>query len=264
MLLNPDRMNNIYFLIIGCLLNGLNTNASSDVKEKNQAFPLSVSLSSKKLKGNEPLFQTDFNMSLPLNLFPSSGKENLPLVIFISGDGGWGNFDQEVCENFSEKGMPVIGLDARKYFWSEKQPKEASNEIEKAAMNYMQIWNKRTIVLVGFSFGACVAPVIADNFSNGMKEKLKGLYCISPEITTDLEVHISDMLSMHTKEKYDVLNELKKNILLDPVCIFGSEENIEIQKHFSKSDIRIEILPGGHYYDHDYDSITKIIIKDFL
>ena len=84
---------------------------------------------------------------LPLTLIPSSAKENLPLAIFISGDGGWTSFDHTVCEKLAEKGMPVVGLDAQKYFWKGKPPMEAADEISNAVMHYMQQWNKRLICI---------------------------------------------------------------------------------------------------------------------
>jgi type IV secretory pathway VirJ component len=204
------------------------------------------------------------SFDMPLTLIPSSAKENLPLAIFISGDGGWTSFDHTVCEKLAEKGMSVVGLDAQKYFWKGKPPKEAANEISNAAKHYMQQWNKSSFVLVGYSFGACVAPFIANNFSIKLKESLCGVYCISPDETADFEIHISDMLDFSHKEEYNVVSELKKIQSLNPVCIFGNEEDSELRKHFSMTGVRIETLPGSHHYDNDYNALATVICKDFL
>jgi type IV secretory pathway VirJ component len=204
------------------------------------------------------------NSTLPLTLIPSSAKENLPLAFFISGDGGWTSFDQAVCEKLAENGMPVIGLDAQKYFWNEKQPKEASDEMAKAVEHYMQQWNRNSFVLIGYSFGACVAPFIANNFSAPLKETLKGVYCFSPDETGDFEIHISDMLNFKNNEKYNVLDELKKIKSLNPVCIFGNEEDIELRNHFSATGIRVITLPGNHHYENDYNAVAETIHKDFF
>jgi type IV secretory pathway VirJ component len=204
------------------------------------------------------------NSDLPLTLIPSSVKENLPLAIFISGDGGWTSFDHTVCEKLAEKGMPVVGLDAQKYFWKGKQPKEAADDISTAVKHYMKQWNKSSFVLVGYSFGACVAPFIANSFSSTLKESLCGVYCISPDETADFEIHISDMLDFSHKEEYDVVSELKKILSLNPVCIFGNEEDIELRKQFSKIGVKIETLPGSHHYDDDYNALATVICKDFL
>jgi len=200
---------------------------------------------------------------LPLAVIPSAEKNDLPLAFFISGDGGWTSFDQSVSEKFAEKGIPVIGLDAQKYFWNEKQPKEVSADLIPAIAHYMKLWNKRSFVLLGYSFGACVAPFIASNFTDPVKETLKGVYCFSPDLTGDFEIHLTDMLHFRTKDKYDVVKEMKQIKAMNPVCIFGTDEDDEIQKSFSAEEIKIEKLPGTHHYNNDYNAITGIILKDF-
>jgi type IV secretory pathway VirJ component len=204
-----------------------------------------------------------YKSELPLAIIPSAEKNELPLAIFISGDGGWTSFDQSVCEKFAEKGIPVVGLDAQKYFWDEKQPRQVSEEITPAIQHYMKLWNKKSFVLLGYSFGACVAPFIASNFAEPMKETLKGVYCFSPDLTGDFEIHLTDMLHMRTKDKYDVVREMKQIKAMNPVCIFGDDEDDDIKKSFSTNEIRIETLPGNHHYNNDYSSITAIILKDF-
>jgi type IV secretory pathway VirJ component len=203
------------------------------------------------------------NSNLPLTLIPSSSTDSRPLAVFISGDGGWAGFDQAVSSKLAENGMPVIGLDAQKYFWKEKQPKEAADEIAKAVEHFMNQWNRKSFVLVGYSFGACLAPFIASHFSDAVKESLKGVYCLSPDETGDFEIHISDMLSMRTNEKYNVVTEVKNIKALNPVCIFGKEESAELRNHFSATGIRIEILPGSHHYDNNYKAVAALIYKDF-
>lgn len=226
-----------------------------------QDYAEKINEQNKILQAQKPL---PLNRNLPLTLHPVTIQENMPLAFFISGDGGWTNFDESISEKLAEKGMPVIGLDAQKYFWNEKQPKETADDITNAVKHYMQQWNKTYFVLIGYSFGASVAPFIANQFSNPFKDSLKGIYCFSPDETGDFEIHISDMLDINYKEKYNVLSELKKISFLNPVCIFGNEEDTELRKHFSMTGIKVQILPGSHHYDNDYNSIVNIIIKDLL
>jgi type IV secretory pathway VirJ component len=128
----------------------------------------------------------------------------------------------------------------------------------------MKQWDRSSFILVGYSFGAGVVPFIANNFPDQLKGKIKGVYCFSPDKTSDFEIHISDMLSMNTKEKYNVLNELKIIIPFNPVCIFGSKEDAKLKKQFFIKGIRIESLPGEHHYNNDYNAIAGIMLKDFL
>jgi type IV secretory pathway VirJ component len=200
---------------------------------------------------------------LPLTLIPSAIKDTLPMVFFISGDGGWTSFDQSLGDQFSSKGMPVIGLDAQKYFWNAKTPEQTSTDITKAIEYYMLQWNKKSFVFLGYSFGACVAPFITNQFSVSLKQKMKGIYCLSPDETADFEIHIADMLHFKTSEKYNVIEEIKKIKALNPVCIFGEEENSTLRNHFSETGTKIVILPGNHHYNNDYKAIITSILKSY-
>lgn len=200
--------------------------------------------------------------NLPLAIIPATQLEDYPLVFFISGDGGWSDFDQEVGKLLSEKGVPVAGLDSRKYFWKEKQPEEAASEIARVVEHYSQLWHKSAFILIGYSFGACVAPFIAEKFPVTLQGKMKGVYCLSPDLTGDFKIHIADLLNLGTVEKYDVLGEILKIKNLNPTCIFGNEEDPQEREYFSNAGIRVQLLPGEHHYNNDYKAVTELILKN--
>ncbi len=35
---------------------------------------------------------------------------------------GWRDLDREIGENLQKEGIPVVGVDALRYFWNERQP----------------------------------------------------------------------------------------------------------------------------------------------
>jgi type IV secretory pathway VirJ component len=216
-----------------------------------------------KLVSDQQQTQPPFKSDLILTILPSQINENLPLVFFISGDGGWSVFDQGISEILVEKGMPVIGLNSRKYFWNEKQPKQVADEISRAVEYYMKQWNRNTFVLVGYSFGACVAPFIIPELASSLNESLKGVYCFSPDETGDFKIHLTDLLNLTTNQKYDVLGQMKKIELWKPLCIFGDDEDPEERTHFENEGIQVKILPGDHHYSNNYKAVAEIIFKIF-
>ena len=211
------------------------------------------------IKGSEEFEKKD----LPLALVPTSVKNDLPLVFFISGDGGWKSWNQNLSEELAKKGMPVVGLNAQKYFWNEKIPQKVAGELIIVIKQYMQTWNKSTFILLGYSFGACVAPFIANNFDDHSKKNMKGVYCFSPDLTGDFEIHMTDMMHWNTKRKFDVVSELTKIKTLNTVCLFGDEEEPKTRNEFSKAGTKIKILPGDHHYNDDFKAIADIILNDF-
>jgi type IV secretory pathway VirJ component len=211
------------------------------------------------IKGSDEFGKSD----LPIILMPASVKNDLPLVFFISGDGGWKSWNQNISEELAKKGMPVVGLNAQKYFWNEKTPQKVAADLTRVIKQYMQTWNKSTFILLGYSFGACVAPFIANNFDDLLKKSMKSVYCFSPDLTGDFEIHLADMLHLNTKRKYDVASELTKIKALNTVCLFGDQEEPKTRNEFQKTGSKIKILPGDHHYNDDFKAIADIILRDF-
>lgn len=200
-----------------------------------------------------------------LALLPSSKNDTLPVALVISGDGGWTSFDQSFSEILADNGIPVVGLDAQKYFWNKKTPEETAKDVVKAIQYFLTTWNRKSFILVGYSFGACVVPFIAEKLPQQMKSELRGVFSLSPDEKGDFEIHISDMLNIgNSNEQYDVLLEIKKIKELHPVCIFGEEEDAVTRNRFAETGAKIFTLPGTHHYDNNFTALAGIIRKCLL
>ena len=201
----------------------------------------------------------DFSLTVvPANL-PIAGS---PIAFFISGDGGWTSFDQSVAENLAEKGISVVGLDAQKYFWEEKTPDETTLNISKAVLHYMQQWNKKSFMLVGYSFGACIVPFVATRFPQSLKNSLVSVFSISPDERADFEIHISDMLSLGIADNhYNVLSEIDKVKHVPLYCFFGEEEDADTRNRFIQNKIKVVTLKGDHGYDGNSEALVAEIVK---
>lgn len=197
---------------------------------------------------------------LPVTLVPTSAKNDLPMVFYISGDGGWNKFSQSLAQSIAVKGMPVMGLDARKYFWKDTAPEIASAEISAAIAHQMKLWNKKTFVLIGFSYGASIVPFVASRLPPALKKNLLSVIAMSPNERTDFEVRIADMLNIGRRRgEYNVLAEMVKIRPLGLVCFFGHDENIEVETKIEKAGISIVRLPGGHHYEDNYVNLSAKI-----
>ena len=199
----------------------------------------------------------------PVIAIPAAIRDTLPMVFLISGDGGWTSFDNSLGEAFAAKGMPVVGLDAQKYFWNAKTPDETALAVSKALQHFMQQWNKKKFILAGYSFGACVAPFIADRLPAALKESITGVYSLSPDETADFEIHISDMLDFGTADdSYNVPNEIRKIRYMHPVCIFGIEESATTRSHFGEAGAKIITVPGNHHYNDNPSAAAEAILNE--
>lgn len=201
----------------------------------------------------------DFPKDIPLSIIPAVAPNDLPLVLFISGDGGWTNFDQSIAEKLAEDNISVIGLDSQRYFWDAKNPKGTAEDMAKVLSHFMQQWNKKSLIIAGYSFGAGVAPFITQNLPDELRRLVKGVCCISPDKTADFEIHISDMLNMDNTEEYNVITELKQLKPLKTVCLFGDEESVELRNCFANAGIKVSVLPGSHHFNDNYKAVATII-----
>lgn len=58
---------------------------------------------------------------LPLQLSWAKGNHEV-LMIYLTGDGGWNSFYQQLVNEFEKHEYGVVILNTRKYFWNEKSP----------------------------------------------------------------------------------------------------------------------------------------------
>jgi len=200
--------------------------------------------------------------NFPVVLIPSNKKDDsLPMVFLISGDGGWTSFESSFCDALASRGMPVVILDAQKYFWSNKTPEGTSNDIGKAAIHYMEQWHKKNFVLAGYSFGASIIPFISNRFTGNVKQYLRKAFSLSPDVTADFEIHLMDMLGSTKERNYNVVEETRK-CSVRPVFIFGQDEDAKIREQFAKTGAKVLTLPGTHHYNNNTSGLAETILKE--
>jgi type IV secretory pathway VirJ component len=87
---------------------------------------------------------------LPLLEFPAAARNGL-LAVFLSGDGGWADLDRQISGRLVAAGLPVIGWNCQKYFWTARTPEQAARDLERTLQAYLTAWNKSQAVLIGYS-----------------------------------------------------------------------------------------------------------------
>ncbi len=200
---------------------------------------------------------------LPLKVLPAEIESDFPLFVFISGDGGWNTFEESFCKYLIQKGIPVVVLDAQKYFWKSRTPEETTDDLATVIGTYGKIWKRDKFILAGFSFGADIVPFLLNRFPAEIKGRLALSILISPDKTCDFEIHLSDMLNLGiSKGKYNVINEIQKSNFKKMVAVFGHDEHKYNQEAFKQTGIKVDILPGNHHFDNGYEALADLIITD--
>ncbi len=206
----------------------------------------------------------DQNFSgLPLEVSISGGNQD-DLVIYLTGDGGWNSFSRHLVHSFEKKGYGVVSINTRDYFWSQKSPQEFTNAIEKLSEHFLDKWNKKKVILVGYSFGADVASFLPLRLSSSLQDKVKNLVLLSPSASTDFVIRLRDMVGNHDNldREYKTAPEIEKSAL-PTICVFGKQEDLILKKRL-KEDKHLTIyqIPGDHEYEENYSLLTSLINKN--
>lgn len=192
---------------------------------------------------------------LPITEYPSAKG---PLIIYISGDGGMNTFSNSLCTTLQQNGSAVSAIDARSYFWKKKTPAIASADLNEFLRMKMAAGVKE-VYIVGYSFGADVIPFILADPAEPMRSLVKKVIMISPSTSTDMEIHLGDMLGSHAQRSMDVPSATAKLNWLPVHCIFGEDE-----KDFPVTSIHLPLftyqyLAGGHHFNSDTRLLGDII-----
>lgn len=202
--------------------------------------------------------------SLPLYTYHAkANKSPKPFLFIISGDGGWNSFTAGLAQAFAKQGYETVGLDAKTYFWEEKTPEVTAGTINQLIQNALAEYKTEQYIILGFSFGACVAPFVVSHTPEELQKKLNAVFLISPDKRGDFEIHLADMLNLGASAgKYDVLAELKKIKSIPITCLFGSQENENLINDFKESGLKTIVLPGNHHYDNKPENVVKRVLVD--
>ncbi len=65
-------------------------------------------------------------------------------AIIMSGDGGWAGLDKEVALALSAPGIPVVGLDSLRYFWTARTPDGLAADIDRMIRYYLAALRTRS------------------------------------------------------------------------------------------------------------------------
>lgn len=186
------------------------------------------------------------------------------LVVFYSGDGGWRDIDRRVGEALGRHGYAVVGIDTLRYFWGRREPAGVARDLERLMQYYLRAWGLEEVVLVGYSFGANILPFAYNRLSEVNRGRVRLVALLSPELSTDFEVHIAGWLGQQATgaAAMPILPEATRIEPRRLVCVYGEQEGSStLCTQPGLKAARLIRLPGGHHYDGDYEALARRLIE---
>jgi len=183
------------------------------------------------------------------------------LAVFLSGDGGWADLDQQVSAALAAKGIAVVGLNTRSYLHAKRTPDEAARDVSRVMTHYMTAWNRDRVAIIGYSRGADIAPFVASRLPAELRAQLSLVAMLGLAPFAGFEFHWGDMI--HTVRRPGdplTLPELERLRGVPMLCVYGLEEKESGCRDAPDSLVKRYARSGAHHFDGDYRALADIII----
>ncbi|GLS43119.1 virulence factor family protein [Methylobacterium brachythecii] len=195
---------------------------------------------------------------LPLVDLPALGKTRA-VAVFFSGDGGWRDIDKTIGEHLTREGIHVVGIDALRYFWKDREPQTVAADI--AAM-LKDADSSRTlpVIVLGYSFGADLFPFSWPYLQASVRDRVRLIALLAPSRSTGFSVSVKGWLGFGGE--HPVLPQLAALPLDRVLCVHGSKEHDSPCLDPSLAAARRLLIDGGHHFDGDYPALARRIIEE--
>lgn len=181
------------------------------------------------------------------------------LAVFWSGDGGWAGIDKEVSGALNARGIPVVGVDSLRYFWTARTPEGIAADIEKISRRYLKTWAKDRVILIGYSQGADVLPFAVNRLSPDLRRRVVLVAAMGLSDHAVFEFQLANWVA-DNNDGPATLPEIARIKNLPFLCIYGEDDEDSVCPQLQGDSATSVKLPGGHHFDGDYGKLAAVIL----
>lgn len=185
------------------------------------------------------------------------------MAIIITGDGGWAEIDKNIAKILAEKGIPTVALDSLSYFWKARTVEETTQDVETVIAQYLEKWNKKKVILVGYSFGADVLPFIANKLSTKTQKQVALVALLGMGKTAAFEFRLSSWMDADkSSDRLPLLPEVEKMKWAHAICVYGVDDEAANCVPTEALGVKIIRMTGDHHFDEKYEELVGHIIEN--
>ncbi|OHV72219.1 virulence factor family protein [Ensifer sp. LCM 4579] len=197
---------------------------------------------------------------LPLTILDAKPTRDTMAVIY-SGDGGWRDIDKQVGGALQQDGIPVVGVDSLRYFWSERAPQTVADDLARIVDYYGKRWNVRNVLLVGYSFGADTLPKTYNLLPATTRARVRQVTLLAMSHQTNFKISVLGWLGAEgSASAGDPTDDVKA---IDPSlvqCIYGTDEEDDACPDLKSSGVDVVAIDGGHHFDENYPALARRVL----
>jgi type IV secretory pathway VirJ component len=197
---------------------------------------------------------------LPLTVVPAAaGRESPWFGIFLTGDGGWVGLDRGVSEALAQHGIPIVGWDSLKYFWSPRTPHGAALDLDRVLRHYASEWHKSHILLIGYSQGADAMPFMVNRLPAATREMVGYTVLLGLSDRASFEFHVANWLG-NSAGGMPTAPEMKNWTGSPYLCLYGEEDGDASCDALTGKEGIVVKMPGGHHFGGSYAAMAGQIL----
>lgn len=198
---------------------------------------------------------------LPLTLVSAKAGSSSPWFgIFLSGDGGWVGLDRGVSKELAKHGIPVVGWDSLKYFWSPRTPAGIAGDLDRVIQHYAAAWDKTRVLLVGYSQGADTLPFMVNRLPAADHDRVGLTALVGLSDNAVFEFHVAQWLGS-AERGIPTGPELERWSGAPYVCIYGVDDHDAACEQLAGHDGSVVKMSGGHHFGGRYSQIAQEIFS---
>lgn len=184
------------------------------------------------------------------------------MAILYTGDGGWRTTDKGIARILSDNGIPVVGINTLRYFWTRRTPEKSAEDFARIVLHYQAAWKKRRIIAIGYSFGADALPFMLARTARPLLERVDLLALLAPTKTVDFEFHVKQWFSEEPLPgSVPVLPEIKKLKGIKIISFCGALDGEALCRDLPPGFRRVFLPRIGHRFDSVYPMIAADILR---
>lgn len=226
-------------------------------------WSINVASLASRIAAQTPSDDSSALAALPLHESPVS-TAGARLAFLITGDGGYAAADRGIADALVARGVPVVALDAREYLTKKRTPDEAASDAALIIRHYLAAWHRDSVIYVGYSRGADMAPFIVTRLPAELRSRLSLVAMIGLAEHASFEFHWTDLVTdTHRPTDLLVAPEVLKIQGVRMLCLYGTHEKGSLCPTFPPSVLRTDQHGGKHTLSgRDGAAVAERILRE--
>lgn len=180
-------------------------------------------------------------------------------AVLVSGDGGWADIDKKIAAALARDGVPVVGVDSLRYFWTARKPEGVAQDLDRVVRYYAHRWQRSEVILIGYSQGADVLPFAINRLPQPTRDMVRLTVLIGPGHKASFEFHVTNWIGKSGDQP--IAPEASRLKAADTLCIYGTDETSDsLCPGLAPAHAQVIGIRGGHHLDGNYDGLAARIL----